>query len=84
MRRLIQDKKGMKIEDLSKEEQKEYISYLNEMTCQRDSLKKAQNEGRKEGKLEVAVKMKALGMPIAIIAECTGLSTEEIEKLGEK
>ena len=38
-------------------------------------------ESKKEGKIEVAKKMKNKKMPIEEIAELTGLSKEEIEKL---
>jgi predicted transposase/invertase (TIGR01784 family) len=38
-------------------------------------------EGRIEGKEETARNMKAKGYPVADIAEITGLSIEEIEKL---
>ena len=35
----------------------------------------------KEGKIETAAKMKANGISLDVIAECTGLSEEEIQKL---
>ncbi|EJW90850.1 hypothetical protein EVA_21043, partial [gut metagenome] len=42
-------------------------------------------EGRAEGKLEekteIAVKMKALNIPVEIIMKTTGLSQEDISKL---
>ena len=41
----------------------------------------AREEGIKEGKAEVARKLKAIGIPIAQIAEGTGLSVEIIEKI---
>ena len=41
----------------------------------------AREEGVKEGKAEAARKLKAIGIPIAQIAEGTGLSVEVIEKI---
>ena len=38
-------------------------------------------EGKAEGKIETAILCKKKGMPIEDIAEITGLSIEEIEKL---
>lgn len=38
-------------------------------------------EGRNEAKLDIAKAMKQAGLPISTIANCTGLSTAEIENL---
>ena len=38
-------------------------------------------EGKMEGKLEVALKMKQKGLPLKDIAELTGLLEEEINNL---
>ena len=38
-------------------------------------------EGLAEGRIETARNMKAKGLPVDLIAECSGLSTEEIAKL---
>ncbi|MBB5438489.1 putative transposase/invertase (TIGR01784 family) [Pedobacter sp. AK017] len=43
--------------------------------------KKAKEEGNLEEKLEIALKMKAKGTTKEDIAELTGLSIDEIEKL---
>ena len=42
---------------------------------------KSHEDGRKEGKKQIAQKMKAKNMPIEEIVELTGLSEKEIEKL---
>ena len=42
---------------------------------------KGHAEGLAEGKLGIASKMKSMGMPLAEVAEITGLSPEAIEKL---
>ena len=38
-------------------------------------------KGWKQAKIEIARKMKAKGLPVDLIAECTGLTAEEIEAL---
>lgn len=38
-------------------------------------------EGRLEGKVEVAIKLKQKGLPLEMISEVTGLSSDDIEKL---
>ena len=38
-------------------------------------------EGREEGKREMALRMKAEGIPVDVIARCSGLKVEEINKL---
>jgi predicted transposase/invertase (TIGR01784 family) len=51
----------------------------------RNAMDTAKDEGREAGKLEkareVAARLKAKGIPIDVIAESTGISREEIEKL---
>jgi predicted transposase/invertase (TIGR01784 family) len=41
----------------------------------------ARKEGRKEGILEIAMKMKSRNIPLGQIADYTGLSYDEIAKL---
>jgi predicted transposase/invertase (TIGR01784 family) len=43
----------------------------------------AKKEGKREGKLETARELLKRGVDINIIAEVTGFSREEIEKLAE-
>jgi predicted transposase/invertase (TIGR01784 family) len=43
--------------------------------------REGRKEGRKEGQREIASKMRKRGIPVAQIAEDTGLSVEDIEKL---
>jgi predicted transposase/invertase (TIGR01784 family) len=59
------------------------LSEVNNMlTAIADKIRKeGKLEGNLEGKLEVAKKLKAQGVDIAIIAETTGFSVEEIKKL---
>ena len=44
-------------------------------------LAKGRAEGRTEERIEIARNMKAKGLPVDLIAECSGLSPEEIAKL---
>ena len=44
-------------------------------------LAKGRAEGLAEGRIEAARNMKAKGLPVDLIAECSGLSPEEIAKL---
>ena len=40
-------------------------------------------EGKAEGKREIAAKLKKQGIPVDVIIQCTGLSSEEISKLSD-
>ncbi|MGG1471500.1 Rpn family recombination-promoting nuclease/putative transposase, partial [Brevibacillus agri] len=84
-------------EDLSRDEKKwvEYESrrkaILDEMAAVREAEIRQQRareeglaEGREEGRTEVARNMLARGMKVSIVAELTGLSVEEIEKLKQQ
>ena len=44
-------------------------------------LAEGRAEGLAEGRIETARNMKAKGLPVDLIAECSGLSPEEIAKL---
>ena len=48
---------------------------------EKSALDGAREEGKKQNKREIAQKMKEQKMPIKQIAEITGLSEEEIEKI---
>ena len=50
-------------------------------TAKRMGLEEGLEIGRKEAKVETARKFKQLGVDVEIIAEATGLSPEEIDKL---
>ena len=77
------------IASLSKEER---MKYDESIKVYRDNLainafareegrKEGWKEGRKEGIEEIARKLKQMGMPAISIAECTGLSAEDISRL---
>ena len=75
--------------DMSPEERHEYDEHVNAIMIQNDVLNTAKleghaegrAEGRAEGKLEDAKNLKQLGVSIDIIAQATGLSREDIDKL---
>ena len=75
--------------DMSPEERHEYDEHVNAIMTQNDVLNTAKleghaegrAEGRAEGKLEDAKNLKQLGVSIDIIAQATGLSREDIDKL---
>ena len=71
--------------DMSPEERHEYDEHVNAIMIQNDVLNTAKlegrAEGRAEGKLEYAKNLKQLGVSIDIIAQATGLSREDIDKL---
>ncbi|MCC8120195.1 MAG: Rpn family recombination-promoting nuclease/putative transposase [Bacteroidales bacterium] len=81
---LVRAKEILKFDSMSKAEQNDYMAYLNQLTCERDSLNKAHNDGLKEGrqeeKIEIAKKLKAQNVDINIIAQATGLTLEDIKK----
>ena len=74
----------------------EQLKYINEMNTERDrrnqisyarecgkaeGLAEGEAKGKTEEKLNIAKNMKKAAVDSTIIAECTGLSVEEIEKL---
>ena len=70
---------------MNKHEQLEYTKEMNTERDRRNQISYAHECGKAEGeakeKLNIARNMKAKGADVAFIAECTGLSVEEIEKL---
>ena len=84
------------VASLSKEERmrydatlKQYRDYYNTVTYAKEEgfqkgMEKGLAKGKIEGKMEAlrvtARNLKAAGIPLSVIQECTGLSVEEIEK----
>lgn len=69
--------------ELSKLGQADLNKYENSLKYYRDyknTIDTAFDEGKIEGKIETAKKLKALGVDINIISNSTGLTKEEIEK----
>ena len=74
---------------MTPEQQRTYEHYLDTLVRDTDVVKtkileaeiKARKEGREAENLEIALKMKVLGLPVDTITEVTGLTTEEIDSL---
>ena len=70
---------------LSEKDQMRYESalknYLDTMSCIEYATVKVREEGKTEAKVSIAKSMKENGLDNKIIAECTGLSLEQIEAL---
>lgn len=56
-------------------------NYSIQKTATEQGLKEGRKEGQKEEKIAIAKRMKSKGIDISLIAESTGLTVEEIEKL---
>ena len=86
---LEEAREKLKLASMSKEELAAYYRHLDNVVILRDNIITARGEGRLEGRaegahnknIENAKGFKAAGVPIATIAQVTGLSIEEIEKL---
>ena len=64
--------------------EKERIRYESNLKAYRDTMsciKFAETKGEAKSKLEIARSMKNKGLDCALIAECTGLSVEDIGRL---
>ena len=70
---------------LSEKERIRYESnlkaYRDTMSCIKFAETRGETRGEAKSKLEIARSMKAEGIEAAIIARCTGLSVDEIEKI---
>ena len=76
--------------EIAKFDKAEYEAYEESLKALRDwknvletAEKKAREEGRMERTLEMARQLKSAGVPIDVIARCSGLSEEEINQLEE-
>ena len=90
----LQDRVFTKLFDaaeIAKFDKAEYEAYEESLKALRDwkniletAEKKAKEEGIQEGRMDVARRMKTAGVPIDVIAQCSGLSEEEISQLEEQ
>ena len=79
----------LKLDRMSKEELKAYYRHLDNIVILRDNINTERAEGRAEGleagrqeeRRQNAIRMKAKGFPTQDIADITGLSPEEIDRL---
>lgn len=92
-RGLDQVRESMSVARLSQEERRAYERHLEHLASERSVIETAKQEGEQIGMekgeqigarrnaLDTACKLKAKGLPIEMIAEVTGLTAEEVEKL---
>ncbi len=82
---LQEARKKLKYYEMSDEELHAYEEHLNAIMIQNDVLSNAKLEGRAEGRAEekkaIAQSLLSQKVPAEIIAQATGLSIEEIQKL---
>jgi len=76
---ILSDEDALRLYEIRQKAQWDYISEMN--ANRREGIAEGIKEGTEKRSLEIAQKMKARGLPIEEIRECTGLSTEVIEKL---
>ena len=84
---------GARYANFSEEEalayQKDMFTQMDKILAEQYKYKKGKEEGREEGeakgredsKLEIAKAMKAKGLDVSMIAECTGLTEDQIKQL---
>ena len=78
---LVDLKDAAELMEMSYDEQVAYDRSLKRMWDYDAGLWSAKEEGKAEGKLSMATKLKSLGVDIDTIVQASGLSKEEIEKL---
>ena len=82
-------KEQLKLNRMSREELKAYYKHLDNIVILRDNIMTERAEGRVEGlaegraeeKVAIARNLKALGMTAEQIAQATGLTKEEVERI---
>lgn len=88
VKRAMEENKEIKkaqeeLEYLTGDEEERRIAFLREKAIRDEvsNINGARKEGMKEGKLEIAKKLKEKGMKIEEISEITGLASDDIEKI---
>ena len=71
----------LNVMNFTKEEREAYEDHLKWLRIEANSLKKAEEKGRKEEKLEIARNMLNESLPIEKIAALTGLTEKEVKNL---
>ena len=66
---------------MNRENQMEYLAELDKRLIRNSELQAAMENGEAKKARQTASIMKSKGLDLKLIAECTGLSIEEIEKL---
>ena len=70
---------------MSRDEQMAYRRYMDNRVILQDNLITARGEGRLEGqteeKISIAKRLKQMGVDVSVIAQSTGLTPEDVEKI---
>ena len=69
------------VSNLSKEDRIKYDAALRHFRDTLNVMRGAEEKGRKEGKIDIAKKMKEAGSTISFIKDMTGLTADEIRRL---
>ena len=86
---LAQARERLRLDSMSEGERRAYYSHIDDIVSlqdtivnsRRESFESGKKEGERSAQIKMARKMKAKGTSLAEIAELTGLSEEEIERL---
>lgn len=82
---LSEAREKLKFMNMTRDEQMDYRRYMDNRVILQDNLITARGEGRLEGQTEekksIAKRLKQMGVDVSVIAQFTGLSQEEIEKI---
>lgn len=82
---LSEAREKLKFVNITRDEQMDYRRYIDNRVILQDNLITARGEGRLEGqteeKISIAKRLKQMGVDVSVIAQSTGLSQEEIEKI---
>lgn len=71
----------VKISDFTPDELRAYDKFWDRVSSEKTLMEGSYKDGVKEGKIQVAKKLKSCGMDVDTIIEMTGLTKEEIAKL---
>lgn len=82
---LSEAREKLKFMNMSRDEQMAYRRYMDNRVILQDNLITARGEGRLEGqteeKISIAKRLKQMGVDVSVIAQSTGLSPEDVEKI---
>ena len=86
---LAEARERLRVDNLSQAERNAYYSHMEALRYQKSVLKtgwiegraEGREEGQKEEQIRIAANLKKKGLDIALIAQSTGLTQEEVERL---
>lgn len=77
---LVEAKVIMDYDRMSPEQQRAYRRHIDAYYNEKDAMESSYKDGRLDEKLDIARKMKGLGIDVATISKSTGLSFDDIEQ----